>query len=134
MEFVAIMEFTAVPRRCTGRLRVGVPDSAHGAAVAEADVTSPPPVPPDEVVASGTEREVLEAFLDFHRGVAVRKVNGLSEDDGWILLSDEKVAALVAEYTQTCRMSREAASTVALEDAVPPEGLGRVSYGGSPCT
>ena len=33
----------------------------------------------DELVAAGTEREVLEAFLDFHREVLVRKVSGISE-------------------------------------------------------
>ncbi|MDT4989497.1 MAG: hypothetical protein QOI74_3591 [Micromonosporaceae bacterium] len=47
-------------------------------------MTTPPPDPPlapDELVSTGTEREVLEAFLDFHRGVLVRKVSGLSEQD-----------------------------------------------------
>jgi uncharacterized damage-inducible protein DinB len=39
-----------------------------------------PPLAPDELVSTGTEREVLEAFLDFHRGVLVRKVAGLSEE------------------------------------------------------
>jgi hypothetical protein len=33
-----------------------------------------PPLAADELVAAGTEREVLEAFLDFHREVLVRKV------------------------------------------------------------
>jgi uncharacterized damage-inducible protein DinB len=40
-----------------------------------------PPLAPDELVSTGSEREVLEAFLDFHRGVLVRKVSGLSEAD-----------------------------------------------------
>jgi Protein of unknown function (DUF664) len=45
-------------------------------------MTTPGPDPPlaaDELVATGTEREVLEAFLDFHREVLVRKVSGVSE-------------------------------------------------------
>jgi uncharacterized damage-inducible protein DinB len=47
-------------------------------------MTIPQPSPPlaaDELVAAGTEREVLEAFLDFHRGVLVRKVSGISENE-----------------------------------------------------
>jgi hypothetical protein len=47
-------------------------------------VTTPPiqpPLAPDELVSTGTEREVLEAFLEFHRGVVVRKLLGVSEAD-----------------------------------------------------
>jgi Protein of unknown function (DUF664) len=47
-------------------------------------MTAPQPDPPlaaDELVAAGTEREVLEAFLDFHREVLVRKVSGVSEQE-----------------------------------------------------
>jgi uncharacterized damage-inducible protein DinB len=40
-----------------------------------------PPLAPDELVSTGTEREILEAFLEFHRGVVKRKVLGLSEED-----------------------------------------------------
>jgi uncharacterized damage-inducible protein DinB len=40
-----------------------------------------PPLAADELVATGTEREVLEAFLDFHREVLVRKVLGVSEQE-----------------------------------------------------
>jgi hypothetical protein len=40
-----------------------------------------PPLAPDELVATGTERDVLEAFLDFHREVLVRKVSGVSEQE-----------------------------------------------------
>ena len=40
-----------------------------------------PPLAPDELVATGSEREVLEAFLDFHRDVVVRKLSGVSETD-----------------------------------------------------
>lgn len=45
--------------------------------------TSPPnpPLAPDELVSTGSEREVLEAFLDFHRGVLVRKVSGVPAED-----------------------------------------------------
>jgi uncharacterized damage-inducible protein DinB len=38
-----------------------------------------PPLAADELVSTGSEREVLEAFLDLYRGVLVRKVSGLSE-------------------------------------------------------
>jgi uncharacterized damage-inducible protein DinB len=40
-----------------------------------------PPLAPDELVSTGSEREVLEAFLDFHRQVLVRKVSGVSEQE-----------------------------------------------------
>lgn len=40
-----------------------------------------PPLAPDERVATGSEREVLEAFLDFHREVLVRKVSGIPEHE-----------------------------------------------------
>jgi uncharacterized damage-inducible protein DinB len=40
-----------------------------------------PPLAPDELVSTSGEREVLEAFLDLHRGVLVRKVSGISEED-----------------------------------------------------
>ena len=42
-----------------------------------------PPQPPlarDELVATGTEREVLDAFLDHYREVVVRKARGLTEE------------------------------------------------------
>ena len=38
-----------------------------------------PPLAADELVAAGTEREVLEAFLAFQRDVLVRKVSGVPE-------------------------------------------------------
>lgn len=38
-----------------------------------------PPLALDELVSTGTEREILEAFLEFHRGVVNRKLNGLPE-------------------------------------------------------
>jgi hypothetical protein len=40
-----------------------------------------PPLAPDELVSTGTEREILEAFLEFHRSVVKRKLIGLSEED-----------------------------------------------------
>jgi uncharacterized damage-inducible protein DinB len=44
-------------------------------------VTEPDPPPaPDERVGTGSEREVLETFLDLYREVVVRKVSGLSDD------------------------------------------------------
>jgi uncharacterized damage-inducible protein DinB len=47
-------------------------------------MTMPQPDPPlaaDELVSAGSEREVLEAFLDWHRQVLVRKVRGVSEEE-----------------------------------------------------
>jgi uncharacterized damage-inducible protein DinB len=43
-----------------------------------------PAVPPatDQPVGAGSERPVLEAFLDFHRQVLVGKMDGISEDEG----------------------------------------------------
>jgi uncharacterized damage-inducible protein DinB len=40
-----------------------------------------PPLAPDELVSTGSEREVLEAFLDFHRQVLIRKVSGVAEPE-----------------------------------------------------
>lgn len=33
------------------------------------------------IARTGTERAILESFLDFHRGVVLRKFSGLSQDD-----------------------------------------------------
>jgi hypothetical protein len=123
------------------------------------------------LVSTAGEREVLGAFLDFHRSVLVRKVSGLSEEDarrrlvpsmttlaglvkhvigverdwfqrrltqrpdegvgpdgdGWVLADGDTVAALVAEYEQTCEQSRRTASGFDLDDTVPHPRLGRVS-------
>jgi uncharacterized protein DUF664 len=38
-----------------------------------------PPLAPDELVSVGSEREVLEAFLDLYRAVLARKLAGLSD-------------------------------------------------------
>jgi len=40
-----------------------------------------PPLAADELVSTGSERDVLEAFLDFHRQVLVRKVSGIAEQE-----------------------------------------------------
>jgi uncharacterized damage-inducible protein DinB len=40
-----------------------------------------PPLFRDERASTGTEREVLEAFLELYRGVIVVKVQGVSEED-----------------------------------------------------
>jgi uncharacterized damage-inducible protein DinB len=40
---------------------------------------SPPPA--DQPDSTGSERQVLEAFLDFHRQVLVSKVDGISENE-----------------------------------------------------
>jgi len=40
-----------------------------------------PPLAGDELVSTGSERDVLEAFLDWHRQVLVRKVSGISEQE-----------------------------------------------------
>ena len=37
--------------------------------------------PPDELVVTGTEREVLTGFLELYRGIVPTKLAGLSEDD-----------------------------------------------------
>jgi hypothetical protein len=38
-----------------------------------------PPLAPDELVSVGSEREVLETFLDLYRAVVTRKLAGLSD-------------------------------------------------------
>ena len=46
-------------------------------------MTSPGPVPPlapDELVSTGGERQVLEAFLDLYRDILKRKLAGLSDE------------------------------------------------------
>jgi hypothetical protein len=40
-----------------------------------------PPTPPDVLVVTGTEREVLEGFLELYRGILPGKLAGLGEDD-----------------------------------------------------
>jgi hypothetical protein len=38
-----------------------------------------PPLAPDELVSTGGERQVLEAFLDLYRDILKRKLAGLSD-------------------------------------------------------
>lgn len=38
-----------------------------------------PPLAPDELVAAGGEREILAAFLDWHRSVILNKASGLTD-------------------------------------------------------
>jgi len=40
-----------------------------------------PPLAPDELVAAGSEREVLATFLDFYRGIVAGKLAGLADED-----------------------------------------------------
>jgi uncharacterized damage-inducible protein DinB len=62
--------------------RVNAADPGVGGYGAVMTIPRPnPPLAADELVATGTERQVLEAFLDFHRQVLVRKVSGLSEEE-----------------------------------------------------
>lgn len=52
-------------------------------AVSLGQVTTPRPGPPPdqaELVSTGTEREVLEGFLDYHRHHLKRRLDGLSEE------------------------------------------------------
>jgi uncharacterized damage-inducible protein DinB len=41
---------------------------------------SDPPLAPDELVAHGSEREILETFLDLYRGIMLRKVADVPDD------------------------------------------------------
>src|SRR5215212_7750936 len=38
-----------------------------------------PPLTPDERVSTGSEREVLEGFLDLYRGIVLRKLTGVDD-------------------------------------------------------
>jgi hypothetical protein len=45
------------------------------------DIPIPPPADEEDLVAVGSEREVLELFLEYHRGALSGKLRGLSEED-----------------------------------------------------
>ncbi|GII21583.1 hypothetical protein Pme01_11800 [Planosporangium mesophilum] len=50
---------------------------------------------------TGTERDVLEAFLDFHRGVVRSKVSGVSDEDARrrLVPSETTLAGLIKHLT-----------------------------------
>jgi uncharacterized damage-inducible protein DinB len=43
-------------------------------------------IAPDELVTTGSEREVLSGFLELYRGIVVRKLSGLSDEDARVSL------------------------------------------------
>src|SRR5580692_2415300 len=113
-----------------------------------------PPLAPDELVSTGQERQVLEAFLDLYRDILKRTLGGLikhlaaveqewfqgvlagrsedelgtpAPDDGWTLSSDDTAESLLAGYERACAASRQVAAGFSLEDRVPHPRLGQVS-------
>jgi len=64
-----------------------------------------PPLTPDEKVANGSEREVLEAFLDLYREIAVRKVAGVDDEAAHrpLLPSRTTLARLIAHLASVER-------------------------------
>ncbi len=56
--------------------------SCQGRRAKVAAVTTPPipPLTSDELVSTGSEREVLETFLDMYRDIVVRTVTGVSTE------------------------------------------------------
>ncbi|HEV7900013.1 MAG TPA: DinB family protein [Planosporangium sp.] len=63
----------------------------------QADRALPQPL----LVTTGTERDVLEAFLDFHRGVVRSKVSGVSDEDARrrLVPSETTLAGLIKHLT-----------------------------------
>jgi len=59
----------------------------------------------DEMVSTGSERDVLEAFLDLYRDVVVRKVAGLSSDSAGrrLVASSTTLAGIVKHLTSVER-------------------------------
>jgi Protein of unknown function (DUF664) len=80
---------------------VAVSGRSGGYRGAVATAQPDPPLAADELVAAGPEREVLEAFLDFHREVLVRKVSGISEQQARLrrVPSKTTLAGLVKHMT-----------------------------------
>jgi hypothetical protein len=88
---------------------------------------------------TGSERQVLEAFLDFHRQALASKVDGISDNEARErrVPSKTTLAGLIKhmigvergwfQYEQTCELSRQAAARFALDDAVPEPDVGQVS-------
>jgi hypothetical protein len=66
---------------------------------------SGPPLGRDELVSTGGEREVLEAFLDLYRDIVVRKVTGVSADAARrrLVPSHTTLAGLVRHLTSVER-------------------------------
>lgn len=64
-------------------------------------MTTPPPSGAGRPGSTGSERQVLEAFLDFHRQVLVSKVDGLSENEARSRLVPSKttLAGLIKHMT-----------------------------------
>ena len=60
-----------------------------------------PPLAPDEVVATGGERQVLETFLDLYRNILKRKLAGLSDEQIRLRLvsSETTLGGLVKHLT-----------------------------------
>jgi hypothetical protein len=75
----------------------------------------------DEMVSASSEREVLEAFLDLYRDVAVRKVAGLSADSAGrrLVASSTTLAGIVKHLTS---VEREWFGSVL--DQKPPSDVG----------
>lgn len=69
----SILRRATAPRRAAAAFLKPI----HSHAVKVGVVTSDPPLAPDELVAAGGEREVLETFLDLYRGIVVRKASGV---------------------------------------------------------
>jgi uncharacterized damage-inducible protein DinB len=72
-----------------------------------ASVTTPPtpPLSRDELVSTGSEREVLEAFLDLYRDIVIRKVEGVSTEAAHrrLVPSSTTLAGLVKHLTSVER-------------------------------
>jgi Protein of unknown function (DUF664) len=66
---------------------------------------SGPPLTRDELASTGSEREVLEAFLDLYRDIVVRKVTGVSADAARrrLVPSETTLAGLVRHLTSVER-------------------------------
>lgn len=87
-----------------------------------------PPLTPDELVAAGGEREVLEAFLDLYRDIVVRKVAGLSaEVAGRRLVASPTTLAGIVQHLAS--VEREWFGSV-LEQRPPAEAGVRVADDG----
>jgi hypothetical protein len=91
-------------------------------------ITAPvsiPPLAPDEQVSAGTEREVLETFLDLYRNILQRKVGGLTDEQlrarhvpsGTTLAGVVKHLAGVEREWFQCALARRPAEDLGLPEA-----------------